>query len=114
MRQRMRIRSLASFLLAAAAINLAAAALLYAQSDRGNYTQRNLGALTQSAPLAPAPGAKYSVGSYPLYWPELEPGAGKDIVTGYCNACHSPRYIVMQPPLTHDQWTAEVTKMVKT
>jgi hypothetical protein len=109
-----RLRSLARFFLASAAITLAAAALLYAQSETGDYTQRNLGSLAQPILPAPTPGAKYSVGSYPLYWPELEAGPGKDLVTGYCNACHSPRYIIMQPPLTHDQWAAEVTKMVKT
>jgi len=76
--------------------------------------QQNLGAVAQPSTNLPAPGAKYSVASYPLYWPELEPGEGLPLVTGYCNACHSPRYILMQPPLTHDQWAAEVTKMVKT
>jgi len=107
-------RPLARFLLCAGALAFGASALLYAQSERGDYTQRNPGSLAQPAMPAPAPGAKYSVGSYPLYWPEMEAGAGKELVTGYCNACHSPRYILMQPPLTHDQWTAEVTKMVKT
>ena len=107
-------RPLALFFLSAAVLTLAAATLLYAQSESGDYTQRNPGSLAQSVVPAPAADAKYSVGSYPLYWPELEPGEGKDLVAGYCNTCHSPRYILMQPPLTHDQWAAEVTKMVKT
>ena len=106
-------RPLTLFLLCAAGITLAAATLLYAQSESGDYTQRNPGSLAQAVVPAPGDDAKYSVGSYPLYWPELEPGEGKDLVTGYCNTCHSPRYILMQPPLTHDQWAAEVTKMVK-
>jgi mono/diheme cytochrome c family protein len=114
MKNRIRLAPHAAFFAAAAAVTLAAAALLYAQSETGDYTQRNLGALAQPALPTPAPGPKYSVGSYPLYWPELEPGEGRDLVTGYCNACHSPRYILMQPPLTHDQWAAEVGKMVKT
>jgi hypothetical protein len=114
MSNRARIRPPAIFFLIVAALALAAASLLYAQSETGDYTQRNLGSLAQPALPAPTDNAKYSVGSYPLYWPELEPGEGKDIVTGYCNACHGPRYIPMQPPLTHDQWAAEVTKMVKT
>ncbi|HUJ39339.1 MAG TPA: hypothetical protein VLW54_02235 [Candidatus Acidoferrales bacterium] len=107
-----------AFLAAAGAVALAGATLLYAQSETGDYEQRNLGALAQPSTPAPAPGAKYSVGSYPLYWPQLEPAEGKDsdrdLTAGYCNACHSPRYILMQPPLTHDQWAGEVTKMVKT
>jgi cytochrome c5 len=107
-------RRLAPFFLSAAALTLAAATLLYAQSDSGAYMQRNPGSLAQPAVPAPTDDAKYAAGSYPLYWPELELGAGKDLVTGYCNTCHSPRYILMQPPLTHDQWAAEVTKMVKT
>ncbi|HKM90878.1 MAG TPA: cytochrome c [Candidatus Acidoferrales bacterium] len=107
-------RPLGLFFLSAAAIVLAAATLLYAQSERGDYTQRNLGSLAQPVVPAATDDAKYSVGSYPLYWPELEAGEGKGLVTGYCNTCHSPRYVLMQPPLTRDQWAAEVTKMMKT
>jgi mono/diheme cytochrome c family protein len=114
MRNPARIRPPAIFFLAATAFVFAAATLLYAQSETGDYSQRNLGSLAQPSVPAPTPGAKYSVGSYPLYWPELEPGEGRDLTAGYCNACHSPRYIPMQPPLTHDQWAGEVTKMVKT
>lgn len=114
MKNRIRLGPPAAFFIAAAAVMLAAASLLFAQSETGDYTQRNLGALAQPALPTPVPGAAYSVGSYPLYWPELEPGQGRDLVTGYCNACHSPRYILMQPPLTRDQWAAEVGKMVKT
>jgi mono/diheme cytochrome c family protein len=107
-------RRLAPFSLAVALLCFAASGLLYAQIDRGDYTQANLGALAQPAPHTAAADAKYSVGSYPLYFPQLEPGQGKEMVEAYCNACHSPRYILMQPPLTRDQWAAEVTKMVKT
>ena len=107
-------RAPGAFFAVAGAVMLAGATLLYAQSETGNYVQANLGAVAQPAAHLPAPGDKYSAGSYPLYWPELEPGEGMQLVTGYCNACHSPRYILMQPPLTHDQWAAEVTKMVKT
>jgi len=113
MKRYARVGPPAVFFLAAAVLAMGAATLLCAQSETGDYSQRNLGSLAQPMrPMATAD-AKYSVGSYPLYWPELEPGEGRDLVTGYCNACHSPRYIDMQPPLTHEQWTAEVTKMVK-
>ena len=114
MSQRARPRPSAAFFIAAAAFTISGATLLYAQSETGDYSQRNLGALAQPSHRAANASAKYSVGSYPLYFPELEPGEGRDLVTGYCNTCHSPRYILMQPPLSHDQWAAEVTKMVKT
>ncbi len=116
MRNRTRLRPPAAFFAVAGILAFAAGTLLYAQTETGDYSQRNLGALAQAAQPAPAPGAKYSVGSYPLYWPESEfaAGEGRDLVLGYCNACHSPRYILMQPPLTHEQWAGEVTKMVKT
>jgi hypothetical protein len=29
----------------------------------------------------------------------------------FCNTCHSPRYITMQPPLPAATWEAEVNKM---
>jgi mono/diheme cytochrome c family protein len=109
-----RTRPCSTFFLAAAAIVFAAATLLYAQSDTGEYTPTNLGSLAQPTHPPLNASAKYSVGSYPYYWPEFEAGQGHDLVLGYCNTCHSPRYILMQPPLARDQWAAEVTKMVKT
>ncbi len=105
---------LAFFFLGAAVLCFAASGLLSAQMELGDYSQRNLGSLAQPVPRPVSGDAKYSVASYPLYWPQLEPGEGKELVEGYCNACHSTRYIPMQPPLTRDQWAAEVTKMVKT
>jgi hypothetical protein len=42
----------------------------------------------------------------------LKPGAGDDLTTAYCNACHTSNYIIMNSVfLTADQWKAEVTKM---
>ena len=44
-------------------------------------------------------------------WP-LKPGAGDDLASAYCSACHTTNYIVMNSTfLTPDDWTAEVTKM---
>ena len=105
-----------AFFVAAAGFTLAAATLLFAQSETGDYTPANLGSVAQPPLRVQNSSAKYSVGSYPYYWPESEfpAGEGRDLMMGYCNTCHSPRYILMQPPLTHDQWAAEVTKMVKT
>jgi mono/diheme cytochrome c family protein len=42
----------------------------------------------------------------------LKPGAGDDVTSAYCNACHTSDYIVMNSMfLTADQWKAEVAKM---
>ena len=38
-------------------------------------------------------------------------GVGSDIATGQCLLCHSAGMVLRQPPLTLDEWTAEVTKM---
>jgi cytochrome c5 len=103
----------AVFFLGAGVLCLAAGGLLNAQTERGDYIQSNLGSLAQAAPHRPSADAKYGKVRYPLYPPNLPTGEGKDLVESYCNACHSTRYITMQPPLTRDQWTAEVTKMVK-
>lgn len=43
----------------------------------------------------------------------LKPGPGVDTAGRYCMICHSVDYIYMQPPLTKDQWHAEVMKMKK-
>jgi len=42
----------------------------------------------------------------------LKPGAGADVASARCNACHTSDYIVMNSVfLTADQWQAEVAKM---
>jgi hypothetical protein len=42
----------------------------------------------------------------------LKPGAGGDVTSADCNACHTSDYIIMNSMfLTPDQWKAEVTKM---
>ena len=43
--------------------------------------------------------------------PDL-PGRAK--VTSACVACHTPRYVLEQPPLPRKTWEAEVDKMRKT
>ena len=43
----------------------------------------------------------------------LPAGPGLDAVQASCTACHSPAMIVSQPPLTREQWQAEVEKMQK-
>jgi mono/diheme cytochrome c family protein len=39
------------------------------------------------------------------------PGAGADIATGQCLICHSAGMVLRQPPLTKDEWRAEIIKM---
>jgi cytochrome c5 len=43
----------------------------------------------------------------------LKPGPGMDAAEKSCMICHSVDYIYMQPPLSKEQWQAEVVKMKK-
>lgn len=38
-------------------------------------------------------------------------GPGAEAMNNNCRACHSPSMVLVQPPLTHDQWVHEVDKM---
>ncbi len=91
-----------------------ASTALYAEFNAGFYTQNEPGSIRQTLPYAATAGASYDVGAYPLYPASLAPGDGQQEVNSYCNTCHSPRFITMQPPLPADVWAAEVNKMVKT
>jgi mono/diheme cytochrome c family protein len=91
-----------------------ASAALYAEFNAGYYTQDGPGSIRQTLPHAASLGASYDVGAYPLYPATLASGDGQQEVKSYCNTCHSPRYITMQPPLPADVWAAEVNKMTKT
>jgi mono/diheme cytochrome c family protein len=52
-------------------------------------------------------GARAADGPYPL-----KPGAGQEATSGYCNACHTSDYIVMNSMfLSPAAWKAEVAKM---
>ena len=86
----------------------------YAELQKGKYQPAVLGQTAQAATRATTADSEYSVGSYPLYAPDLEAGDGKAEAEGYCSVCHSARYITMQPPLPAATWEAEVTKMKKT
>ena len=87
---------------------------LYADFRAGLYTKAGPETMRQSQPVAAAPDSTYDVGEYPIYYPDLAPGAGKDDVENDCELCHSPRYITMQPPMPAEQWAEEVNKMRKT
>jgi hypothetical protein len=70
--------------------------------------------LQQAAPVEPLPDSNYEASAYPVPATDLAPGEGLQDVQIYCNTCHSPRYITMQPPLPAETWEAEVSKMNKT
>jgi mono/diheme cytochrome c family protein len=39
------------------------------------------------------------------------PGVGADIAASQCLICHSAGMVLRQPPLTKDEWRAEILKM---
>jgi sulfite dehydrogenase (cytochrome) subunit B len=45
---------------------------------------------------------------------ELADGPNRDKASGFCAICHGTEYIPMQPKMSKAQWTATVTKMIKT
>jgi hypothetical protein len=89
------------------------AGVVYAELKKGYYAPDQLGSTQQAAPAALSPDADYEVSAYPVPTLELAPGDGRQDVQIYCNTCHSPRYITMQPPLPAATWEAEVNKMNK-
>ena len=86
---------------------------IYADLQIGYYTSSNLGSLAQPAPPHLQTNGVYSVPAYPLYAPQLVSGVGRQDTAAYCNTCHTPSYISMQPSLPAAAWEAEVTKMGK-
>jgi hypothetical protein len=94
--------------------SLVMAAVVYAELKKGYYAPAQLGILRQAAPIDPSPDSNFQVSAYPVPSADLAPGDGLQDVQIYCNTCHSPRYIAMQPPLPAATWEAEVNKMNKT
>jgi hypothetical protein len=97
----------------AAGIALVAVGAIYADLQLGYYTPVNLGSIAQPAPPKSQTDAAYKISAFPLYAPELVPGDGRQDVEAYCNTCHTPSYVTMQPPLPAATWQAEVIKMGK-
>jgi hypothetical protein len=91
-----------------------AAAVVYADLKKGYYRPAELGSVRQAAPIELSPDSTYQVSAYPVPGADLVPGDGSQEVRIYCNTCHSPSYITMQPPLPASTWEAEVNKMNKT
>ena len=92
----------------------ASAAALYGQFKAGRYTNANSGNITPAKLARPAStDAIYEAGPYSKFRPVLAPGDGREAVLAYCDTCHSPNFITMQPPLPADVWAGEVAKMTK-
>jgi len=108
----MKSRVRAIFLVACGLVS--AAGLVYADLKKGYYAPTDLGSLRQPAPVELLPDSNYQVSAYPVPTLDLAPGDGLQEVQIYCNTCHGPRYITMQPPLPAATWEAEVNKMNKT
>ena len=107
------LRTRRDVLILIAAIGIAAVGAIYADLELGYYTPVNLGSIAQPAPANYQADATYKIAAFPLFKPELAPGEGRQDVEAYCNTCHTPSYITMQPPLPAATWQAEVTKMGK-
>ena len=105
--------ALRKFVLVTAICAFFATAAIYAQFNAGFYAPELSGSIRQTMPRTAGVGASYEIAAYPLYRTELAAGDGEQEVSSYCNTCHTPRYITMQPPLPADTWTAEVNKMIK-
>jgi hypothetical protein len=90
-----------------------AAGVVYADLKKGYYRPAELGGLLQAAQIEVSTDSNYQVSGYPVPAVDLAPGDGLQEVKIYCNTCHSPRYITMQPPLPAATWEAEVNKMNK-
>ena len=80
----------------------------------GVYSPDSLGQIAQAAPAVLTEDAKYVTGAYPAFALQLAEGPGRGETQISCSSCHSPRYILMQPPLPAATWDAEVRKMIKT
>lgn len=102
------------FFVAVTVFSMLAARGLYADFRAGYYTQAGPETIHQTLPSAVSTDATYDGGQYPIYYPDLAPGDGKDDVENNCELCHSPRYITMQPVLPAQAWSDEVNKMRKT
>jgi len=108
------MRRYKGYTLALVALAILAGRGLYAEFQAGYYTPTVQGSIRQVLPSVGSTDAIYDAGKYPIYPTVLAAGDGRQEVEVYCNVCHSPRYITMQPPLPGGAWADEVNKMVKT
>jgi mono/diheme cytochrome c family protein len=93
---------------------IAAGTAGFAQFPSGSYGSTNTNNLKQTVPSQLSQDGNFSVAPFPSLAPELAEGEGEAETQSFCAACHSTRYITMQPPLPAATWDAEVSKMIKT
>jgi hypothetical protein len=86
----------------------------HAQAQSGSYSPSDAGKIHRAPPAKPSNGASYNAGNYPTFRLAFAPGEGSREVDTYCNVCHTPRYILMQPAVAPGTWADEVNKMIKT
>jgi hypothetical protein len=108
------VRTRKWYFVAVAALPILAARGLYADFRAGYYTPAGPETIHQVLPNVISTDATYDAGQYPIYYPELAAGDGRDDVENNCELCHSPRFITMQPALPAQAWSDEVNKMRKT
>jgi hypothetical protein len=109
MKQKMLRRMLAGGILL-----LGISTAVFPQLQSGRYDQVNQGSIAQTSATNFSADAKYDIGAYPSFPPELAAGDGQQETLIFCSQCHGTRYITMQPPLPAATWEAEVNKMIKT
>jgi mono/diheme cytochrome c family protein len=74
-------------------------------------TTTDSNAAAENAAPGPVPRwAKVSV-DLPTSQTLFPPGNGADIANSQCVICHSAGMVLLQPPLTQDEWSAEINKM---
>jgi mono/diheme cytochrome c family protein len=110
---RTRMRQGFPAILAAIAASALVAVVVNADLRKGSYHPTDLGSMRQAESPTLSTDSIYQVPAYPVPAVEIAPGEGRREVQIYCNTCHSPRYITMQPPLPAATWEAEVNKMNK-
>ena len=108
------MRNRVGYLVGVTALCILAARVLFADFRAGYYTPTGPETIHQMLPSVASTDSTYDAGQYPIYYPELAPGDGKNDVENNCELCHSPRYITMQPALPAQAWSDEVNKMRKT
>ena len=99
---------------AAGLLLIAAGAAEFAQFQSGSYGSTKTPSLKQTVPPQLSRDGNFSVAPFPSLAPELAEGEGRAETQSFCAACHSTRYVTMQPPLPAATWDVEVNKMIKT
>jgi len=73
---------------------------------KGYYSPAQLGSVQQAAPIELLPDSNYELRRSRCLL-LISPRRWFQDVQIYCNTCHSPRYITMQPPLPAATWESE-------